>query len=52
MKLGPLQGNGGSTMTHALGVGSVAINVIPADACVDHEGAALASDQRGFPSDS
>jgi hypothetical protein len=41
--LGPLQDNGGSTMTHALGAGSVAIDVIPADMCEVDE------DQRGEP---
>jgi hypothetical protein len=42
-KLGPLQDNGGPTMTHALLPGSVAIDVIPADACDVDE------DQRGEP---
>jgi hypothetical protein len=41
LKLGPLQDNGGLTMTHALGTGSVAIDAIPADACEVDE------DQRG-----
>jgi hypothetical protein len=41
LKLGPLQDNGGPTMTHALGEGSVAIDVIPADMCEVDE------DQRG-----
>jgi hypothetical protein len=45
LKLGPLQDNGGPTMTHALLPGSVAIDVIPADACEVDE------DQRGFPRD-
>ncbi len=41
LNLGPLQDNGGPTMTHALLPGSVAIDVIPADMCeVD-------TDQRG-----
>ena len=41
LKLGPLQDNGGGTMTHALGAGSVAIDHIPAVDCeVDQ-------DQRG-----
>jgi hypothetical protein len=41
LNLGPLQDNGGPTMTHALGDGSVAIDVIPeADCEVD-------TDQRG-----
>jgi hypothetical protein len=46
LKLGPLQDNGGPTMTHALGAGSVAIDQIPA---VDCE---VTEDQRGFPRDS
>jgi hypothetical protein len=41
LNLGPLQDNGGPTMTHALGNGSVAIDVIPADMCEVDE------DQRG-----
>jgi hypothetical protein len=41
LKLGELADNGGPTMTHALGAGSVAIDVIPAEMCeVD-------TDQRG-----
>ena len=43
LKLGELGDNGGPTMTHALLRGSVAIDVVPADACeVD-------TDQRGEP---
>jgi hypothetical protein len=43
LNLGPLQDNGGPTMTHALGAGSVAIDHIPAVDCeVD-------VDQRGQP---
>jgi hypothetical protein len=43
LKLGPLQNAGGPTMTHPLGVGSVAIDHIPAVDCeVD-------KDQRGQP---
>lgn len=38
--LGPLQNNGGPTETHALSVGSPALDAIPSDAC-------LATDQRG-----
>ena len=46
LNLGPLADNGGPTMTHALGAGSVAIDVIPEAECeVD-------TDQRGFPRDS
>jgi predicted outer membrane repeat protein len=46
LDLGALADNGGPTMTHALGAGSVAIDVIPADMCEVDE------DQRGFPRDS
>jgi len=46
LMLGLLQDNGGPTETHALGEGSVAIDVIPADMCEVDE------DQRGFPRDS
>ena len=52
LKLGPLQDNGGSTETHAVGAGSVAIDQIPAVDCVDAEGAPLTTDQRGEPRDS
>jgi len=41
LNLGPLQDNGGPTMTHALLPGSVAIDVIPADMCE------VGTDQRG-----
>jgi hypothetical protein len=41
LKLGELADNGGPTMTHALGAGSVAIDWIPADMCEADE------DQRG-----
>lgn len=44
---GPLQGNGGATMTHALLPGSVAIDRVPAPMCVDENGDPLATDQRG-----
>jgi hypothetical protein len=47
LKLGELADNGGPTETHALGEGSVAIDVIPEAECVDPEGAALRTDQRG-----
>ena len=43
LNLGPLQDNGGPTMTHAVLPGSVAIDVIPADMCEVDE------DQRGEP---
>jgi hypothetical protein len=52
LDLGPLADNGGPTQTHALLPGSVAIDVIPADDCVDTEGEPLTTDQRGFPRDS
>ncbi len=42
LNLGPLQDNGGPSETHALGAGSVAIDVIPADMCEVDE------DQRGI----
>jgi len=52
LALGPLQDNGGPTMTHALLIeptASVAIDAIPADDCVDAEGELLQDDQRGEP---
>ena len=45
-KLGPLGPNGGPTFTHALWIGSPALD---AGACVDVTGSVLAIDQRGFP---
>ena len=51
LKLGELADNGGPTQTHALGEGSVAIDVIPAVDCVDAEGETLTTDQRGEPRD-
>lgn len=52
--LGPLQDNGGPTPTHALRLGSPAIDAIPSAACTyDHDGdpgtpeIALTKDQRG-----
>jgi predicted outer membrane repeat protein len=48
-RLGPLQDNGGPTETHALGEGSVAIDVIPEAECLDPGGAPLTTDQRGRP---
>jgi len=47
LKLGPLADNGGATMTHALETGSVAIDRIPAEDCVDAKGEPLTTDQRG-----
>jgi len=52
LKLGPLQENGGPTETHALGDGSVAIDVIPEAECLDADGDPLTTDQSGFPRDS
>ena len=52
LNLGPLQDNGGPTETHALGAGSLAIDVIPEAECVDADGAPLTTDQRGEPRDS
>ncbi|MGB5696911.1 MAG: choice-of-anchor Q domain-containing protein [Polyangiales bacterium] len=49
LKVGPLQDNGGPTETHALGAGSVAIDQIPVEDCVDADGAPLTTDQRGEP---
>jgi hypothetical protein len=46
LNLEELADNDGLTMTHALGAGSVAIDVIPADMCE------VTEDQRGFPRDS
>jgi hypothetical protein len=43
LNLGELADNGGPTMTHALGAGSVAIDAIPFDSCQVQE------DQRGEP---
>jgi hypothetical protein len=49
LKLGPLQDNGGPTMTHALQPGSAAIDKIPETDCVDADGQPLTIDQRGEP---
>jgi parallel beta-helix repeat protein len=52
LNLGPLQNNGGPTMTHALltePTVSVAIDVIAGVDCVDAEGQPLTTDQRGQP---
>jgi len=49
LNLGPLQDNGGPTMTHELGAGSVAIDKIPQADCVDADGQRLTTDQRGEP---
>ena len=47
LKLGPLQSNLGPTETHRLGEGSVAIDQIPVEDCVDTDGQPLTTDQRG-----
>jgi hypothetical protein len=49
LALGPLQNNGGPTQTHALKTESEAINHIPEGRCLDQEGEALSTDQRGEP---
>ncbi len=48
LKLGELADNGGPTTTHALGEGSVAIDVIPEVQCVDADDQPLTTDQRGI----
>jgi hypothetical protein len=45
-RLGPLRNNGGPISTHALLPGSPALD---ASTCFDADGAALTTDQRGFP---
>jgi hypothetical protein len=52
LQLGPLQDNGGPTETHALGDGSVAIDQIPEEDCVNADGEPLTTDQRGESRDS
>jgi len=49
LKLEELADNGGPTETAALLPGSVAIDAIPTEDCVDSEGAPLTTDQRGEP---
>lgn len=46
--LGPLRDNGGETLTHALQADSPAVDAGAPRGCADHEGRALAADQRGF----
>lgn len=46
--LGPLQNNGGSTQTHALLVGSPAVNAGNPAGCLDQNGILLTTDQRGY----
>ena len=45
--LGPLQNNGGTTETHALLLGSPAIDHIPVADCTDLDGVPITTDQRG-----
>ena len=45
--LAPLANNGGPTDTHALEVGSGAIDTVPGGGCVDPQGKPLSTDQRG-----
>lgn len=47
--LGPLQFNGGFTKTHALPVGSAAIDAGNPSGCTDKLGAPITTDQRGVP---
>lgn len=49
LDLGPLEDNGGPTMTHALSDNSVAVDRIPQEDCVDAAGEPLTKDQRGEP---
>jgi hypothetical protein len=46
--LGPLQNNGGPTLSHALVDGSPALDAGDPTGCQDSQGALLATDQRGF----
>lgn len=46
--LGPLQNNGGPTLTHALLASSPAIDAGEISDCYDADGAPLTTDQRGF----
>jgi CSLREA domain-containing protein len=47
-QLGPLQNNGGPTLTHALLLGSPAVDTGAPNGCVDNNGTILTTDQRGF----
>ena len=47
--IGPLQNNGGPTQTHALVVGSPAVDRGNPNGCLDSTGAPLQTDQRGLP---
>lgn len=46
--LGPLQNNGGSTLTHALQASSPAIDAGHPSGCTDQAGVILITDQRGY----
>jgi CSLREA domain-containing protein len=46
--LGPLQNNGGSTLTHALQASSPAIDAGQPSGCTDQNGTVLTTDQRGY----
>ena len=45
--IGPLQDNGGLTLTHALLAGSEAINSTNNQGCIDYDSSKLTTDQRG-----
>ncbi|MEO7936462.1 MAG: choice-of-anchor Q domain-containing protein, partial [Dokdonella sp.] len=47
--VGPLQDNGGPTLTHALLAGSEAIDATTAQGCIDQNLNPLQTDQRGLP---
>ncbi len=47
--VGPLQDNGGPTLTHALLAGSEAIDATTAQGCIGEGGIPLPTDQRGAP---
>jgi hypothetical protein len=47
--IGPLQDNGGFTLTHALLPNSEAINNTTSQGCIDQNAALLSTDQRGEP---
>ena len=49
LALGPLRDNGGPTETHALGAGSIALDMIPRAECLDAMDEPLTTDQRGMP---
>ena len=49
LNLAPLADNGGPTETHALRLGSVALDVVPAEDCINIDLTPLTNDQRGEP---